>query len=105
MKSEQGFPEVTKDFNLELTKEGEEIAVELFFRCFISDEQSFYPMVVWTSIVHGEDLNETKIHHQKEYEKKYQKVLLEHVFVDIDGAIKLMPELSNLLIAEAGKEN
>ncbi len=96
MKSERNFSEVTNELKLEQIVENEEIAIELVFRCFISESQSIFPMTVWSSIGCGETLEEKKEYHQLEYEKDYKKVVLEHIFVDLEKAIELQPDLAHL---------
>jgi hypothetical protein len=97
IESERKFPEVTNELKLEQLVENEQIDVELVFRCFISESQSIFPMTVWSSIGCGETLDEVKERHQLEYEKNYSKVVLEHIFVDLDKVIELQPDLANVL--------
>lgn len=96
MKSERQFPEVSNELKLEQIVENEEIDIELVFRCFISETQSLFPMTVWSSIGCGETLDEKKEQHQLDYEKDYKKVVLEHIFVDLEKAIELQPYLAHL---------
>ena len=97
MKSERNFSEVTNELKLEQIVENEEIDIELVFRCFISENQSLFPMTVWSSIGCGETLDEVKERHKIKYERNYKKVVLEHIFVDLEKAIELQPNLANLL--------
>jgi hypothetical protein len=96
-RTDRKFPEVTNELKLEQLVENEKIDIELVFRCFISESKSIFPITVWSSIGCGETLDEVKERHQLEYEKNYSKVVLEHIFVDLDKVIELQPDLANVL--------